>query len=142
MTKTIYINFLGILTKKGNKVAAKKILDAAFLEVSAKVNKPVHILLIKVFLKLNSFVETKKIKFKRSSHVVPFVITSFKRKSFLIIKWLMEVVQEDKRKVPLSSKLSKEILSILKNKSSKAVAKKKLNIKNAISNRSNIHFRW
>jgi ribosomal protein S7 len=142
MTKTIYINFLGILTKKGNKVAAKKILDAAFLDVSTKVNKPVHILLIKLFLKLNSFVETKKIKFKRSSHVVPFVITSFKRKSFLIIKWLMEAVEEDKRKVSLSSKLSKEILSVLKNNSSKALSKKKLNIKNAISNRSNIHFRW
>ena len=142
MTKTIYINFLGILTKKGNKVAAKRILDAAFLDVSTKVNKPVHILLIKLFLKLNSFVETKKIRFKRSSHVVPFVITSFKRKSFLIIKWLMEVIEEDKRKVSLSSKLSKEILSVLKNNSSKALSKKKLNIKNAISNRSNIHFRW
>ena len=60
MTKAIYINFLGFLTKKGNKVIAKKILDEAFLEVSLKTNQPVHILLIKVFLKLNSFVEIKK----------------------------------------------------------------------------------
>jgi len=98
--------------------------------------------LIKVFLKLNSFVETKKIKFKRSTHVVPFVITSFKRKSYLIIKWLMEAVEEDKRKVPIAIKLSKEILSILRNKSSKALIKKKMNMKNALINRSNIHFRW
>jgi ribosomal protein S7 len=142
MTKAIYINFLGFLTKKGNKVTAKKILDEAFLDVSLKTNQPVHILLIKVFLKLNSFVETKKIKFKRSTHIVPFVITSFKRKSYLIIKWLMEAVEQDKRKVPIAKKLSKEILNILKNKSSKALMKKKLNVKNALTNRSNIHFRW
>ena len=61
MTKTIYINFLGILTKKGNKVAAKRILDAAFLDVSTKVNKPVHILLIKLFLK-KSIMRNKKNK--------------------------------------------------------------------------------
>jgi ribosomal protein S7 len=142
MTKAIYINFLGFLTKKGNKVTAKKVLDEAFLDVSLKTNQPVHILLIKVFLKLNSFVETKKIKFKRSTHIVPFVITSFKRKSYLIIKWLMEAVEQDKRKVPIAKKLSKEILNILKSKSSKALMKKHLNVKNALSNRSNIHFRW
>lgn len=142
MTKAIYINFLGFLTKKGNKVTAKKILDEAFLDVSLKTNQSVHILLIKVFLKLNSFVETKKIKFKRSTHIVPFVITSFKRKSYLIIKWLMEAVEQDKRKVPIAKKLSKEILNILKNKSSKALINKKMNTKNALINRSNIHFRW
>jgi ribosomal protein S7 len=142
MTKTIYIKFLGFLTKKGNKIVAKKILDKAFLEVSMKTNQPVHILLIKIFLKLNSFVETKKIKFRRSTHVVPFVITSFKRKSYLIIKWLMETVAQDKRKIPIAKKLSKEILNILKNKSSKTLIKKKMNVKNALANRSNIHFRW
>ena len=86
--------------------------------------------------------EIKKIKFRRSTHVVPFVLTSFKRKSYLIIKWLMEVVEQDKRKVPIAKKLSKEILNILKNKSSKALIKKKMNTKNAVINRSNIHFRW
>ena len=54
----------------------------------------------------------------------------------------MEVVEQDKRKVPIAKKLSKEILNILKNKSSKALIKKKMNTKNAVINRSNIHFRW
>jgi ribosomal protein S7 len=142
MTKAIYTNFLGFLTKKGNKVTAKKILDEAFLDVSLKTNQSGHILLIKVFLKLNSFVETKKIKFKRGTHIVPFVITSFKRKSYLIIKWLMEAVEQDNRKISIAKKLSKEILNILKNQSSKTLMKKKLNVKNALLNRSNIHFRW
>jgi len=124
MTKTIYSNFLGILTKKGNKIAAKKIVDAAFLDASIKVKKPIHILLIKLFLKLNSFVETKKVRVKRSTYLVPFIVTSFKRKSYLIIKWLMEVVRADRRRVPLSIKLSKEIVNVLNNSSSKVLIKR------------------
>jgi len=98
--------------------------------------------LIKLFLKLNSFVETKKVRVKRSTYLVPFIVTSFKRKSYLIIKWLMEVVRADRRRVPLSIKLSKEIVNVLNNSSSKVLIKKGINIRNAINNRSNMHFRW
>ena len=59
--KTIYINFLGFLTKNGNKLVAKKIIDSAFLFVAQSVSLPLHLVLIKIFFKLNSFVETKKI---------------------------------------------------------------------------------
>ena len=139
--KTIYINFLGFLTKNGNKLVAKKIIDSAFLFVAQSVSLPLHLVLIKIFFKLNSFVETKKIRFKRSSHIVPFGIT-LKRRSYLILKWLMEVVREDKRRISTSKKLSFELINILKDKSSKSIAKKNLNINQAISNRSNIHYRW
>lgn len=49
--KTIYTNFLGFLTKNGNKLAAKKIIDEAFLETSRQVNFPLHLILVKVFFK-------------------------------------------------------------------------------------------
>jgi len=139
--KTIYTNFLGFLTKNGNKLAAKKIIDEAFLETSRQVNFPLHLILVKVFSKINSFVETKKIRIKRSTHIVPFGVTS-KRRFYLVIKWLMEVVAEDKRKISTSKKLSAELLNIFKNKSSKTIAKKDLNLNQATSNRSNIHYRW
>lgn len=138
---TIYTNFLGFLTKNGNKIVAKKIIDSAFLATARQVSLPLHLLLIKIFFKLNSFVETKKIRIKRSTHTVPFGIT-FKRRTYLILKWLMEVVKEDKRKISTSEKLSIELLNILKDKSSKTIIKKNLNISQAISNRSNIHYRW
>ena len=54
----------------------------------------------------------------------------------------MEVVREDKRRISTSKKLSFELINILKDKSSKSIAKKNLNINQAISNRSNIHYRW
>ena len=54
----------------------------------------------------------------------------------------MEVVKEDSRKISTSKKLSFELINILKDKTSKSVVKKNLNINQAIANRSNIHYRW
>ena len=138
---SMYSNFLGFLTKDGKKKKAKAILDTAFLKTSKELKIPVHLILIKTFLKLNCFVETKKIRIKRSTHIVPFSIT-FKRKSYLVIKWIMESVSEDERKLSTSEKLHFELLNILKNKSCKTLIKKDLNVTQALSNRSNIHYRW
>jgi ribosomal protein S7 len=68
-------------------------------------------LILKIFLKLNSFVEVKRVRVKRSSHLVPFSIR-LKRRSYLIIKWLMQAVKEDTRKVSMSEKLFVEISNI------------------------------
>jgi ribosomal protein S7 len=138
---SVYNNFLGFLIKDGKKKKAKSILDTAFLKSSKELKIPVHLILIKIFFKLNCFVETKKIRIRRSTHVVPFSIT-FKRKSYLIIKWIMESVSEDERKLSTSEKLHFELVNILKNKSCKTLAKKDLNLNQALSNRSNIHYRW
>jgi ribosomal protein S7 len=139
--KTIYLSFLGFLIKNGNRVSAKQILDKAFFNVSNQIKRPVHFILMKTFSSLNCFVEIKKVRIKRGSHVVPFSI-GFKRQVYLVTKWLMESVFEDIRKVSIVDKLSFEILSILKTKTSKSLLKKNLNISGSISNRSNIHFRW
>jgi len=139
--KSIYTNFLGFLTKDGKKKKAKLILDTAFLKVSRELKIPTHLILIKIFVKLNCFVETKRIRIKRSTHIVPFSIT-FKRKAYLVIKWIMESVYEDERKLSTSEKLHFELLSILKNKSCKTISKKDLNLSQALNNRSNIHYRW
>jgi ribosomal protein S7 len=140
--KTFYTKLLGFLTKKGKKSVSRKILNDAFLEVAIQTNLSLYTVFIKVFFSLNSFVETKKVKIRRTSHIVPFGIT-FKRRSYLIIKWLLEVVSQDKRKVSTSKKLATELLNIVKNKTiSKAMSKKTQNISQAINNRSNIHYRW
>ena len=140
--KTFYTKLLGFLTKKGKKSIARKILNNDFLNVAIQTNLSLYIIFIKVFFSLNSFVETKKVKIKRTSHIVPFGI-HFKRRSYLIIKWLLEVVNQDKRKVSTSKKLATELLNIVMNKTiSKAMSKKTQNISQAINNRSNIHYRW
>jgi ribosomal protein S7 len=139
--KNLYNKFLGFIIKKGNKIGAKNVLNNAFLAVSKKTGLPLHVILLKLFLKLNSFVEVKRVRVQRSSHLVPFSIR-LKRRSYLIIKWLMQAVKEDTRKVSMAEKLFFEIFSTLKNSPSKSVKIRNLNISQALSNRSNIHYRW
>ena len=139
--KNLYNKFLGFIIKKGNKIGAKSVLNNAFLAVSKKTGLPLHVILLKLFLKLNSFVEVKRVRVQRSSHLVPFSIR-LKRRSYLIIKWLMQAVKEDTRKVSMAEKLFFEIFSTLKSSPSKSVKIRNLNISQALLNRSNIHYRW
>jgi ribosomal protein S7 len=141
LNKNLYNKFLGFLIKKGNKISARSILNTSFLAVSKKTGLPLHVLLLKIFLKLNSFVEVKKVRVQRSSHLVPFSIR-LKRRSYLIIKWLMQAVKEDSRKISMSEKLSSEILDTIKKIPSRSVKIRNFNISQALSNRSNIHYRW
>ena len=136
-----YDNFLGILNKKGKKTKAKKIIDQVFLKLSKKTCLPSNILLYRLFYKLNTFVEIRQIKFRRSSHLVPFYI-SFSRRIYLAVKWILLAINEDTRKVPLEEKLSLEIFKILKDVPCSSSKTKSLNNLQAFTNKSNIHYRW
>jgi small subunit ribosomal protein S7 len=139
--RSLYQHLLGFVVKKGNKISSKRILDSAFLDVSRKLGIPVHIILLRIFLKLNTFVEAKKVRIRRSTHIVPFSIT-FKRRFYLAVKWLLDSVKEDKRKLPFYKKLSTEIFNLLQKKTSSSLKKKEKNISLSLLNRSNIHYRW
>ena len=139
--KTLYQKFLGFLVKKGNKIGAKKTLDETFLIVSKTTKYSMETSMLKLFLSLNSFVEVKKVRIGRRSIMVPFSINS-KRRSYLIVKWLMQAIKEDKKKVSLSTKLADEIISVLKGSFSRAKKLRNSNISQALANRANIHYRW
>lgn len=139
--KNLYNKFLGFLIKKGNKIRARATLNDAFLLVSKKTGLPLQSILLKLFFKLNSFVEVKRVRVKRSSHLVPFSIR-LKRRSYLIIKWLNQAIREDVRKVSMSEKLFVEILNTIKKAPSRSVKLRNFNISLALANRSNIHYRW
>ena len=97
--------------------------------------------MLKLFLNLNSFVEVKKVRIGRRSLLVPFSI-NLKRRSYLIVKWLMQAIKENKKKTSLSIRLSEEILQVLQGSNSGAKKLRNLNISQALANRSNIHYRW
>lgn len=140
--KNLYYKFLGVLTKKGNKNAAKKILDKTFLKLSLKTNKTLQTLFLHIFIKLNSFVEVKSVRVRRASHMVPFSI-NLKRRAYLILKWLTSAIkEEDTQQNSMVEKLYLEINNLIQNTQSKALKKKKQNTINAVKNRSNLHFRW
>lgn len=138
---TLYNKLIGVLTKQGNKTAAVKIINSAFLKVSKNTTLSMNKILLKLFLKLNSFVEVKKVRVKRSFHLVPFQIT-LKRRSYLIIKWLLQVIKTDTRNISISDKLGFEIEQTLKSENSKLLNLQTLNTTLALANRSNIHYRW
>ena len=139
--KNLYKKIINFFTKKGNKVKATKIVNEAFDKVSKETGLSFNSILSKLFSKLNSFVEVKKIRVRRGFHLVPFPI-SHKRSTYLIIKWLIQAIKEDKRKISFSDKLFSEINQTISSSSSKSLEIKTSNISQVLSNRSNIHFRW
>ena len=138
---SFYDKFLGFLTKKGNKVKAKKILDEAFLSIAKKTKYSKQVSLMMLFSSLNSFVEVKKVRVRRRFVLVPFPI-NLKRRSYVIIKWVMQSVEKDTKKSSLANKLARELISILKNAFSRTKKSRRLNFFQALANRSNSHFRW
>jgi ribosomal protein S7 len=140
-TNFIYNKIVGFFIKEGNKINAKDIVDWSFSELSKTTKKPIHLILIKIFLKFNNFVEVKKIKSRRNSHIIPFPI-NFKRKIYLILRWIMSSIKEDKRKISTKKKFFFELLSIYTNKKAKSLIKNNLNKTGAFKNKSNAHFRW
>jgi len=99
-SKTVYLKFIGLLIRQGKKKCSKKILDTSFQIVSRKLNLPLELIFVKLFLKLQCFLEIKKRKLGKNFHLVPFPI-KHRRQNFLKMKWLLQSVNEDIRKIPL-----------------------------------------
>ena len=137
----MYKKIINFFIKNGNKVKANKIVCLAFSKVSKRTGLSFDEISSKLFLKLNSFVEIKKIRVRRGFHMVPFPI-SYKRSIYLITKWLAQAIKDDGRKLPMSDKLATEIYNTIINKSSKSLDIKNSNISQVLDNRANIHFRW
>jgi ribosomal protein S7 len=140
--QTLYNVFIGYLIKKGNKIQAKRILDVAFFELSRKFNLPSIVLLRKIVRKMGSNIEIKTIKMRKNTHVVPFAINQH-RKNYLLVKKIMDTVKEDTTNRPITDKLIEELTGILlSTKANKSLQKNKVLLKQAVLNRSNVHFRW
>lgn len=139
--KSLYSILIGFLTKKGKKAISKKILTSAFLQVSKKTKLSTRQIFLKLFLKLNSFVEVRKIKIRKKFFFVPFP-TLLKRRLYLTIKWLMIAIKQNTQKISLANKLAFEIEQILIMDDSATIKIFKNNLDLALKNRSNLHYRW
>jgi len=137
----LYNKLVGSIFKNGKRSKGKCVFDFALFSVVQKLKIPFNQLLLKIFLKLNSYIEIKSIKIRKKTHFIPFP-TNYKRRIYLAVKWIIKATFEDKRKLKFSEKLSSEILNLIKNKSSKALKLKRNNFQKALSSRSNLHFRW
>lgn len=148
--QSFYKKFLGFLIKKGYKNKAKRLLDISFLTLIQIFKIPFSYFFFNIFKILNIYIEIKTVHSRKRSYVIPFPIKS-KRRSYLIIKWLIKSIRCNKKKESMSYKIISEISYILnkkiynlknKNVNSRALTFKKLNISQALANRSNMHYRW
>jgi ribosomal protein S7 len=137
----LYGNFISFIFKSGKKYIWEKIISDIFLLAKKKIKISQNIILLKVFLRLYSKIEVKKIKTRRKVTLVP-VFISVRRRFYLVLKWLLSAVNQNKLKISLKEKLFLEIYKVIKNKSCESVKLLKLNNQNVYLNRANFHFRW
>jgi ribosomal protein S7 len=137
----VYNKFLGTLLKRGKKAKVKKILDIALINVSKKIKKPINYILYKIIDNLTTRIEIKKVTFRNGSFLIPFLI-SYSRQVYLVFKWIIASIQQDKRKTSTVKKLSVEIFRIVMKLPCGSLNTKNFNNSQAYFNRSNTHFRW
>lgn len=139
--KTLYNSIITYITKKGNKELATKLVNEALLKASKKLKLGSQLILAIAFKNLNVCVEVKDVSRRGKIFKIPFPIT-LKRQRYLSIKWFFKAVDEDTRACSYSEKIFLELVNLVKTKKAKSISYKEQNIKLAIANRSNIHYRW
>lgn len=137
----LYNKFIGFLIKKGNKTASKHILEKTLRLVSKRLRRSPKTILLLLFSRLNVYVETKKVKIRNRSYIIPFSL-ALKRRSYLALKWILTAIKENKKKTSFVNKLTSEIVQTLTTLKSKTLMLKKTNNNQAFLNRSNSHYRW
>jgi ribosomal protein S7 len=138
----LHSKLVGIFLKNGKKVTSLNIINKALLLTALKLKRSPALILSQVFNKLKTSVELKEVKIRKSIHLVPFPV-NFKRKIFLLVKWLrIGTLKSNKKIKTLILKLHKELVKTLKTKYSLSYRIKKYHISKALLNKSNFHFRW
>lgn len=137
----LYKNFTSFIFKSGKKHIWEKIISDIFLLIKKNLKFSQNIILLKIFLRLYSKIEVKKIKTRRKIALVP-VFISVRRRFFLALKWLLLAVNKNKLQISLKEKLFLEIFKLTKNKSCESLKQLELNNQNVYLNRANFHYRW
>lgn len=139
--QNFFNKFVRLLARKGCKSKAKKIVIKTFSKLHTTLKTPLSLLLIRVWKRLDVFVEARKVRIRRNYHLVPFIV-SMQRRILLALKWILMSALVNKKKLPLSLKLYNEILLIENGGESEALNLRNKNNLAAQANRSNMHYRW
>lgn len=137
----LYNSFITFFLKSGKKLLVKSLIDEAFFKLSKKHNCTQHYLLLKFFSRIKTFVEVKKVKIRRKVHFVPFALSN-QRRIHTSLKWLALAIRTNKSPTSFVEKLVQELSKIVSGQTCITVSLLNKNNKLAVSNRSNIHYRW
>ena len=137
----IYQKFISFIFNNGKKNIWEKKISVIFSFLATKLFYSSTLILLKIFLRLYTKVEIKKVKTRKRSHFIPRLI-KFYRSFFLSLKWLFLSLLKNKNKIPLSNKLLIELTALLRQKTSNSLLLVSSNNASVSSNRSNFTFRW
>lgn len=141
MTQLKFFGLIGSITKNGKKTVAYRIIDDVLNDIAKELNISTEHIQAKIEKKLSFHVEVRTVKRGKRVHIIPVPMTR-KRQKFLIRKWLLSAVRENRKKLCFKVKLKAEILDILLRKRSGALSKRRALFKLVNQNRANAHFRW
>lgn len=137
----IYTKFIGYITKNGKRSVATKLVINSLAEGSFLSSEKSLDILKKIILETGTLIEVRDVKIKKNSFPVP-IPTTASRRNYLVIKNLFNSLSGTKARLSTQKKLSQEIVNIVKNKNSVAILNREENLKLAVKNKGNMHFRW
>lgn len=137
----IYQKFLSVTFKFGKKNLWNSYFSNILEILQFKLKYCVSILLLKIFVRLYTKVELKKIKSKKRITYIPFSI-KYSRSLFLSLKWIFFGALKNLDKISFKNKLYIELFQLLTLKKSYSFQKLKENNLNALKFKANTHYRW
>lgn len=138
---SLYNKFLLFIFRVGKKNIWEHKFSSIFDLLALKLHYSKSLLLLKIFIRLFTRVEVKKVKARKRITHIPFFI-KLHRSIFLALKWVFLAAIKKKGNVSFQNKLFTELLQIITQKSSFSLQKVEENNILAFKNRSNIHYRW
>lgn len=142
---TIYVKkLINLLNKKGKKNISFKIVNEAFLEIINKIGKDPALVIEDIIKQYNPQIEVISKKIGQKTINVPVLIRTDKKKSSIVLKWILEgSFQRTKIRGKLSMNLANEILESYKGLPSSNVNRLFLELRKKIEdNQVYINFRW
>lgn len=137
----MYIKLAGFFILKGKVHSVTKFIFNSFEVLSERTGLPPLFLLSKFLRKLNTKIEVRKVKHKKTIRLIPFILKRT-RQMFLIIHWLRRALKQMPGALNYAIKMEQEIYKVLFLKESFVLKQKKENEMLALINKSNAHFRW
>lgn len=117
------------------------ILNNLFEYMSYSLNYSISTLLAKIFIRLFTRVELKKVASRKRITYIPFFIKT-NRSFFLALKWIFLSISKNLAKISLQNKLYLEFIDLLTNKTCFSILKLEENNMESFNNRANVHYRW
>ncbi len=137
----LYIKLISFTFKTGKKFFWENVFANIFNNLTLKYKYSRSFILSKIFIRLYTRVELKKVKSRKRISYIPVFIT-LKRSLFLALKWIFSTIKNNNTKISAANKIYLELSQLLSLPFCSSIKKLYENNTYAYQNRSNIYYKW